>query len=65
MCVSVHLFLREQPRKVSVWERCQQPRNGLGMESVSQIGTQGQPEVLLQPLRGHSFHLSQGRSGAA
>lgn len=50
VCLSVRLCTCEcvclcaQPGKVTVRERCQQPRNGLGMESVSQIGTQGQPE---------------------
>lgn len=69
LCLSVRLCTCEcvclcaQPGKVAVRERCQQPRKGLGMESVSQIGTQGQPK-LLQPLCGHGFHLRHGRSGS-
>lgn len=33
-----------QPGKVTVRERRQQPRNGFGMESVSQVEPQGRPE---------------------
>lgn len=45
LCTCACLCLCAQPAKVTVRERCQQPRNGLGMESVSQIGTQGRPEA--------------------
>lgn len=45
LCTCACLCLCAQPTKVTVRERCQQPRNGLGMESMSQIGTQGRPEA--------------------
>lgn len=45
LCTYVCLCLCAQPRKVTVQERCQQPRNGLGMESVSQVEQQGWPEM--------------------
>lgn len=50
LCASVCLrtcacvCLCAQPGKVTVRERCRQPRNGLGMESVSQVEPQGWPE---------------------
>lgn len=44
LCTCARVCLCAQPRKVTVRERCQQPRNGLGMESVSQVEPQGWPE---------------------
>lgn len=45
VCLCTYVCVCAQPRKVTVQERCQQPRNGLGMESVSQVEPQGWPET--------------------
>lgn len=45
LCTCACVCLCAQSGEVTVQERCQQPRNGLGMESVSQVEPQGQPAL--------------------
>lgn len=63
-CTWACVCLGVQHGKVTAGERRRQPRKGLGMESVRQIGAQGGQERPAPAPPGHGSHLRHGRSGA-